>query len=90
VTEEDKRATAGKVAALIAALRAARLSHGDLKATNVLLSPAGPVLIDIDALRAHRSAAAFERAHAKDLARFMRNWESDPQLSRMFEEALAR
>jgi len=90
VSEEDRRATAGRVAALIGALRAARLSHGDLKATNILLSAAGPVLIDIDALRAHRSAAAFERAHAKDIARFMRNWESDPQLARLFEEALAR
>ncbi|MDX1375382.1 MAG: lipopolysaccharide kinase InaA family protein, partial [Burkholderiales bacterium] len=90
VRPEDKRAAAGKVAALIAALRAARLSHGDLKATNILLSADGPVLIDIDALRAHRSEAAFERAHAKDVERFMRNWEGDPDLARLFEAALAR
>lgn len=90
VSLEEKRATAQKVAALIRALRIARLSHGDLKATNILLSPAGPVLIDVDALRAHRSEAAFARAHAKDLARFMRNWESNPEVARLFEDALAR
>jgi tRNA A-37 threonylcarbamoyl transferase component Bud32 len=87
---EEKRRTATKVAALIHALRAARLSHGDLKATNILLSAAGPVLIDIDALRAHRSAAALERAHARDLARFMRNWQGSPVVAKWFEEALAK
>lgn len=87
---EDKRTMAAKVAALIDALRAARLSHGDLKATNILLSPGGPVLIDVDALRAHRSEAAFERAHARDVARFMRNWEGSPEVARLFEEALAK
>ena len=88
VTLEEKRATARKVAELIGALRAARLSHGDLKATNILLSAAGPVLIDIDALRTHRSEAALARAHAKDRARFLRNWEGDAEVARLFEEAL--
>jgi tRNA A-37 threonylcarbamoyl transferase component Bud32 len=86
----EKRAAAQEVAALIRALGAARLSHGDMKATNILLSAAGPVLIDIDALRAHRAEAALARAHAKDVARFMRNWEGDPEVARLFEEALAR
>jgi tRNA A-37 threonylcarbamoyl transferase component Bud32 len=86
----EKRAAAPKVAALVRALGAARLSHGDLKATNILLSATGPLLVDIDAVRAYRSETAFARAHARDVARFMRNWEGDPEVARLFEEALAK
>jgi tRNA A-37 threonylcarbamoyl transferase component Bud32 len=85
----EKRAAAPKVAALVRALGAARLSHGDLKATNILLSATGPLLVDIDAVREYRSETAFARAHARDVARFMRNWEGDPEVARLFEEALA-
>ncbi len=59
------------------AMIAARYSHGDLKATNIIMSDAGPVLIDLDAARRHGDARSFVAAFAKDLARFMRNWPED-------------
>jgi tRNA A-37 threonylcarbamoyl transferase component Bud32 len=82
---EEKQATAREVLALIQALRRARLSHGDMKATNILLTANGPVLVDLDAMHAHRSEAAFERAHAKDVERFLRNWEGEPEVTQLFQ-----
>jgi tRNA A-37 threonylcarbamoyl transferase component Bud32 len=52
-----------------------RLSHGDMKASNLLLTQNGQVeLIDLDAMQEHRYDWAFERAFARDQQRFMKNW----------------
>lgn len=71
-TELD-RAVAG-IRAIFLGMVATRFSHGDLKATNILMGPNGPVLIDLDAAQQHRDARAFAKAFRKDLARFQRNW----------------
>lgn len=55
-------------------LAAARIAHGDLKATNLLWHDGSLHLIDLDALRACASPAAFARAWHKECARFLRNW----------------
>lgn len=59
---------------LFAQLVDARISHGDLKAKNLLWDEQGPCLIDLDAMRQHRSPAGFRRAWSKDRTRFLRNW----------------
>lgn len=55
-------------------LHAARVHHGDLKATNLLWHAGRLFLIDLDATTAHASAASFKRAWARDRARLLRNW----------------
>jgi RIO-like serine/threonine protein kinase len=58
-------------------MREYRLSHGDMKASNLLLTQSGQVeLIDLDAMQEHRYDWTFERAFARDLQRFMKNWHS--------------
>ncbi len=52
----------------------ARVSHGDMKATNLIVEDEQLMVIDLDAMRWHRSARCFKRAFAKDLQRFMDNW----------------
>jgi tRNA A-37 threonylcarbamoyl transferase component Bud32 len=63
----------------------ARISHGDMKGHNLIWRPEDPgqgpednkghwSLIDLDAMRAHHSQAAFLRAHRRDCARFLQNW----------------
>ena len=73
-------ATLNALENLFAQLTAARISHGDLKATNVLWHDGHPVLIDLDALRQHARAHSFRRAWKKDRARFLRNWPRDSEL----------
>lgn len=84
-----KQAMAVRISRLLGQLKAERLVHGDLKATNFLIGPDGPVLIDLDALRQYRSGRRFARAWRKDLARFARNWADQPELARLFAGHLA-
>jgi tRNA A-37 threonylcarbamoyl transferase component Bud32 len=76
------------IGALLGQLVAARISHGDLKATNLLWCDGKPHLIDLDAMRQHASAAVFRRAWEKDSARFLRNWPEGSTLRRALEAVL--
>lgn len=63
-------------------LKHERLTHGDLKATNLLWENGRLLLIDLDAMRQHQRGATFAKAWRKDRARFLRNWRSDSELHR--------
>lgn len=66
----------------------ARISHGDLKGTNVLWDGHTWVLIDLDALTEHKTERSFAKAYAKDRARFLRNWPADSALHRHLDDCL--
>lgn len=70
---------------LFAALLRERISHGDLKGTNLFWQDGQWLLIDLDAVEQHRSASRFARAWAKDRARFLRNWPQDSALYRLLD-----
>lgn len=76
------------VIALFRTLRAARLNHGDMKATNILVAGGGLVLIDFDAAAEPATAEAFERGYRKDRARFLKNWSAHPALYECFDREL--
>jgi hypothetical protein len=62
-----------------------RAGHGDMKATNFIVDPPGKLwLIDLDGVRIHRSATLLRRERRNDLTRFMRNWESRPEVAAVF------
>ncbi|HSG88976.1 MAG TPA: lipopolysaccharide kinase InaA family protein [Pseudomonadales bacterium] len=76
------------LAALVMRLQAARIVHGDLKATNLLVTAADEVvLLDLHAVR---RVAANAPALQRDRARFLRNWEAQPALAAVFAARLAR
>lgn len=64
------------------------ITHGDLKASNLLWDDGRIVLIDLDALTQHRSRAAFVRAWRRDRGRLLRNWPADSRLHRWLAQAL--
>ena len=76
------------LANLLQYLSNSRISHGDLKATNFLMGSNGPVIIDLDAMRQHKDPEQFQKAFNKDLDRFMKNWEDQPELASRFEGLL--
>jgi len=76
------------LASILHELSEAQISHGDLKATNFLLTDDGPIIIDLDAMREHKSRESFEKAFDKDLERFMENWQDCPELKRRFDGLL--
>jgi tRNA A-37 threonylcarbamoyl transferase component Bud32 len=86
--EAGKTAAAQQVTDVLAQLALSSLSHGDMKATNFILSAQGAVVIDLDAMRRHVAPERFRRAQRRDLARFMRNWEACPETRTMFAEMM--
>lgn len=53
-----------------------QISHGDLKAQNLLIDAQGKViLIDLDAMQEHQSERTFQKAFNNDKKRFLRNWQ---------------
>ena len=64
-------------------------SHGDLKATNILIANGNPVLIDLDATQHHRSRFFARRGITRDLRRFLKNWQAKPIIHQQAKTALA-
>lgn len=79
---EPPAAEAAAIVALFATLARLRISHGDLKATNLLWHAGRVWLIDLDACMQHRSEAAWRRAWRRDRGRLVRNWPADSALGR--------
>jgi tRNA A-37 threonylcarbamoyl transferase component Bud32 len=61
-----------------------QVSHGDMKATNIKMQDTQPVLIDLDSMRQHQWNYFAQKAHVRDLKRFMRNWQNDNALYNAF------
>lgn len=68
-----------QLAGLFATLRANRLVHGDMKATNLLVTDGQLVIIDLD-VAGYRNIL-FSRAHVRDQKRFLKNWLGNETLS---------
>lgn len=85
---EPPPAIAAALTTLFATLHRERISHGDLKATNLLWDGRALQVIDLDAMRQHRSAAGHARAWRRDRARLLRNWPADSVLHRWLDAHL--
>ncbi len=70
---------------LFIAMMYAKMSHGDLKANNILLTEKGLSLIDLDAMKFHRQEKEFIRAFERDCQRFLRNWRPESRVYRQFK-----
>lgn len=73
---------------LFLTLHRQRISHGDLKATNLLWHQQAVVVIDLDAMRQHCSDAAYAAAWRRDRARLQRNWPANSALWHRLGEIL--
>lgn len=74
--------------ALFKDLHALRISHGDLKATNLLWHEGSIFLIDLDAMQQHRSSHRHAKAWRRDRARLLRNWLQTSALHRWLDANL--
>ncbi len=88
ITIEEKRTMAARVVHLLQQLQRQRISHGDLKASNILIVDESVMLIDLDSMRRHGTEIGFKRAWKSDLRRFMDNWQGAPEVTELFRQAL--
>ena len=73
---------------LFKSLHDVRISHGDLKATNLLWHAGRVLLIDLDAVQQHASSQRHAKAWQRDRARLLRNWPSTSPLHRWLDANL--
>lgn len=85
---EPPAAEADAIVSLFAAMHRQRISHGDLKATNLLWDAGQVLLIDLDAVVQHRSPTTHARAWRRDRARLLRNWPPNCVLQRWLDARL--
>jgi len=71
--EQQRSKVTGQVKELLDKMRKYRITHGDLKHTNILITDNGPVLTDLDAMQVHRWKWFFKINRGKDLARLIKN-----------------
>ncbi|UCE99070.1 MAG: protein kinase [Planctomycetota bacterium] len=68
VTEQQRLRVVDQMSKLLARLRECKISHSDLKHSNILVTETGLVLTDLDAMKTHRYKCLYEVYHAKDAA----------------------
>ncbi len=77
---------------LFTALLRERISHGDLKGHNLFWDERQQggswALIDLDAVKKHRTSWGFTQAFARDRTRFLRNWPSSSALHQLLDKRL--
>ena len=72
VTEQQRSEVTEQIMELFEKLGKYRISHGDLKHSNILITENGPTIIDLDAMTVHRWGLLYKRNRAKDMAHFPR------------------
>lgn len=83
-----KASAAEAVASLFCKLYLLKIEHGDFKATNMKIVNGNPLLLDLDSMRQRHCNWLYVRRHARDLRRFMRNWQQDQAISDLLTAAL--
>ncbi|MDB2384500.1 hypothetical protein N9V90_01510 [Endozoicomonas sp.] len=78
------REVARQVEDIFFSFRARRISHGDCKSLNFLVSNNSVFVIDLDSIQSHSSSLLFRRALQQDITRFERNWLVAPAAAQLF------
>ena len=70
LSEQQQSEIAHQVIAILDKLHKNRISHGDMKRSNVLITSSGPMLTDLDAMIEHKIGWLLRIRRRKDLNRF--------------------
>lgn len=77
------------VADLLKNLSKLEMTHGDLKMTNILVNAkTQPVLIDLDGASEHVSLSGLRKSWTKEIKRFLKNFQYQPDLQQAFKKEL--
>lgn len=81
VTQEERSKVTQQIKKLLDKLGKYRISHGDLKHTNILITDNGPILTDLDGMKVHKRDWTYQRHWAKDRARLLKDWPREDVIS---------
>ena len=86
LSDNEKELLAQSVCRLLRSLKPLMISHGDLKASNIMIENNKASLIDLDAMQQHSNQKSFQKAYKKDMNRFLKNWEYEPKNRSFFKK----
>lgn len=69
IPSEKRKTAVQHVKNLLDEMGRYRITHGDLKHTNILITENGPVFTDLDSMRFHKFNITFRTGRNKDLIR---------------------
>ncbi|SHI85524.1 tRNA A-37 threonylcarbamoyl transferase component Bud32 [Rubritalea squalenifaciens DSM 18772] len=82
---------AAKLQVVFFTMEKKRITHGDFKATNIILDDTlSPTFIDNDAAILHQSQKSYQPAAEKDRKRFMANWQTHPEAQEAFRDVFGK
>ena len=70
ITEEQRSIAMRQVKNLLDKIGKYRITHGDLKHTNILITDSGPTITDLDGMKVHKWNWTYKISRAKDFERF--------------------
>lgn len=80
-----------RVVQLLRALAKIEITHGDLKASNIIMNEnAQPAIIDLDGAAEHFTVTGLQKAWRSELKRFLLNFTDAPALADLFRRALRK
>ncbi|MCP4673255.1 MAG: hypothetical protein GY857_18345 [Desulfobacula sp.] len=77
--------TAESIIKVLRQFKSLKISHGDMKATNIIIKDNTPFFIDLDSMNWYKSEFLFSHAWKKDINRFMKNWNNNLQIAGLFK-----
>ena len=78
ISQEQRSDTSRRVVELLEKLGKHRITHGDLKHSNLLITEDGPVLIDLDAMVVHKAGWISARKGRTYVSRFEESLAASP------------
>jgi len=70
ITEEKRSTMTRQIEELLDKLGKYKITHGDLKHSNILIADDGPVITDLDGMEFHKWDLLYKAKRAKDIAHF--------------------
>jgi tRNA A-37 threonylcarbamoyl transferase component Bud32 len=86
---DESEMIANNIAKMFRSLCDGRIKHGDMKAKNIIIRNAQPVLIDLDGLRRYASRMMYRYVAHKDVERFLEEWVKYPAAESLFRRIFA-
>ena len=77
VSEQQRSKPIQELRSLLDKLAKNKITHGDLKFTNILITDNGPVLTDLDSMKVHKWNWFFKIKRGKDLTRIAKDKQSN-------------
>jgi len=89
-TPEFNANTASAIVDMFISLKECHLSHGNIKASNILLSQGSPSLIGLHKMAFHSNKKKAELMSGRDIKQFMDSWDEKYNAYKHFKQAFRK